>query len=426
MSSPAATFIDLFAGCGGFSLGFVKSGWRGLFAVEKDPSAFRTFAANLLQPNGREFIWPEWLAKEHANIRRVLTQHRAELERLQGTVTAVIGGPPCQGFSFAGARAHDDSRNGLFKAYIEFVSVVKPRFVLIENVRGIMVAHGKKQRDLDGAVGRPRDAYSTRIIRALEDIGYRDPQHQVVLASDFGVPQRRPRVFFFAELVAPNVTPVDLFGDLYRRRESFLRERHLPTKRPVHVEEALSDLLAAHGKQPCLEEESPAGFWQGLYGPAEHALQRLLRNGHRVGTAANSHRFVNHREATTARFKAIQAGCRPGVQVTPTERARLAISKHVIVPLRADQVGHTLTTLPDDYVHYRESRILTPREYARLQTFPDEFVFRGPYTTGGNRRKHECPRYTQIGNAVPPLLAEAIGATLLSLWSKSGNGGGRR
>ena len=91
----------------------------------------------------------------------------------------------------------------------------------------------------------------------------------------------------------------------------------------------------------------------------------------------------------------------------------MSISKHVVVPLRGDQVGHTLTTLPDDYIHYREPRILTPREYARLQTFPDEFVLRGPYTTGGERRKHECPRYTQIGNAVPPLLGEAIAGALM-------------
>lgn len=420
MPPPVPTFIDLFAGCGGFSLGFSKAGWRGLFAVEKEASAFRTFAANFLAPQSQyEFAWPEWLPKRPENIRRVLAQHREDLERLRGSVTAVIGGPPCQGFSFAGARAHDDSRNGLFKAYVEFVSMVKPRFVLIENVRGIAIAHGKKQRELAGGAGRPRDAYSTRILKALEEIGYRAPRHQVVHACDFGVPQRRPRVFFFAELLDPNETPVDLFAHLHKHRDSFLRERHLPTDRPVHVEEALSDLMGVHGKQPCSDEESPNGFWQGLYGRSEHPLQRLLRNGHRPGAAADSHRFVNHRAATIARFRTIQTNCRAGVQLTAADRAQLAISKHVIVPLRADQVGHTLTTLPDDYIHYREARILTPREYARLQTFPDSFVFRGPYTTGGSRRKHECPRYTQIGNAVPPLLAEAIAEVLLKVDGRS-------
>ena len=80
-------------------------------------------------------------------------------------------------------------------------------------------------------------------------------------------------------------------------------------------------------------------------------------------------------------------------------------------------LARTVTTLPDDMIHYGEPRILTVRENARLQTFPDWFSFKGKYTTGGHRRKKECPRYTQVGNAVPPLLAEAIGETLLEIAS---------
>lgn len=396
------------------------AGWQGLFAIEKDPSAFNTFAANFLEETApHPFEWPDWLPKNATNIQRILRENRSELEQLRSRVTVVIGGPPCQGFSFAGFRSRDDSRNRLFKAYVEFVSIVRPRYVLIENVRGITVEHGKKERDLTPRSGRRAVPYSTRIINALEGIGYRTSQPKVIHASDFGVPQRRPRVFFFGELAAETAKPSDLFAELYLSRQDFLRARHLPVSRPGHVQEAISDLLESHGKQPCDDPESPAGFWQGLYGRSESALQRLLRNGHREGSAADSHRFVNHRDTTRVRFKTIQARYRSGVQLTPQERADLAISKHVIVPLRGDQVGHTLTTLPDDYVHYREPRILTPREYARLQTFPDEFTLRGPYTTGGQRRKHECPRYTQIGNAVSPLLAEAIGETLIRIVGSS-------
>jgi DNA (cytosine-5)-methyltransferase 1 len=89
-------------------------------------------------------------------------------------------------------------------------------------------------------------------------------------------------------------------------------------------------------------------------------------------------------------------------------RQRLGILKHRTVPMAADQQAPTLTTLPDDMLHYREPRILSVRECARLQSFPDWFVFRGPFTTGGLRRRRTCPRYTQVGNAVPPLLARAI------------------
>jgi DNA (cytosine-5)-methyltransferase 1 len=90
--------------------------------------------------------------------------------------------------------------------------------------------------------------------------------------------------------------------------------------------------------------------------------------------------------------------------------------KHRTVPMAPDQPAPTLTTLPDDILHYSDARILTVREYARLQSFPDWFTFHGKYTTGGKRRKVECPRYTQVGNAVPPLLAKAIGTGIFAAW----------
>ncbi|MFH1066318.1 MAG: DNA cytosine methyltransferase, partial [bacterium] len=136
---------------------------------------------------------------------------------------------------------------------------------------------------------------------------------------------------------------------------------------------------------------SPKGFAQGVYGQRESAYQSLMRNGHRSGAAAQSHRFANHKKETTARFKKIQRHCRKGVQLHKRDREEFDISKHVVVPLKGDQIGHTLTTLPDDYIHYSEPRILTVREYARLQSFPDNFEFDGPFTSGGDRRKNTCP-----------------------------------
>jgi DNA (cytosine-5)-methyltransferase 1 len=95
----------------------------------------------------------------------------------------------------------------------------------------------------------------------------------------------------------------------------------------------------------------------------------------------------------------------------------LGMLKHRTVPMHPGKPAPTLTTLPDDILHYDEPRILTVREYARLQSFPDWFRFKGKYTTGGQSRRTECPRYTQVGNAVPPLLGRAIGDGLLSWWS---------
>src|SRR5690606_11481164 len=104
---------------------------------------------------------------------------------------------------------------------------------------------------------------------------------------------------------------------------------------------------------------------------------------------------------------------RRGVNLSEADRARLGMLKHRTVPMSPTQPAPTLTTLPDDIVHYSDPRILTVRESARLQSFPDWFTFHGKYTTGGDRRKVECPRYTQVGNAVPSLLAKAIGTGIL-------------
>jgi len=129
----------------------------------------------------------------------------------------------------------------------------------------------------------------------------------------------------------------------------------------------------------------------------------------------DSHRFPNHRKETVAKFKKIMRRQR-GKQLSAKEREKLGIGKHAITPLAETQPSHTLTTLPDDLIHYSEPRIFTVREIARLQTFPDWFEFKSKYTTGGKVRKDEVPRYTQVGNAVPPLMAQGIGHGLMKYY----------
>jgi DNA (cytosine-5)-methyltransferase 1 len=133
------------------------------------------------------------------------------------------------------------------------------------------------------------------------------------------------------------------------------------------------------------------------------------------GTAPNSLRLARHTNIVKARFETILNTCRKGVTLSVADRNRLGLKKQCVVPLHPDKPSHTLTTLPDDFLHYSEPRILTVREYARLQSFPDWYEFKGNYTTGGNRRLRECPRYTQAGNAVPPLLGEFLGRMIVEL-----------
>jgi DNA (cytosine-5)-methyltransferase 1 len=137
------------------------------------------------------------------------------------------------------------------------------------------------------------------------------------------------------------------------------------------------------------------------------------------GAIADSHRFANHLPSTVEKFAWFQANCSKGKRIPIAERGQYANKKHAVQILHPNSVGPTVTTLPDDYLHYSEPRILTVREMARLQTFPDWYSFKGKYTTGGESRSKECPRYTQVGNAVPPLLAEALGLALLQLLERT-------
>lgn len=143
--------IDIFAGCGGLSLGLYQAGWQGLFAVEKNKNAFETLEYNLIKSRNH-FDWPEWLPKSNLDIIEVTNLYEQELRSLRGSVDLVAGGPPCQGFSMAGKREEKDIRNQLVFSYIKFVDLVRPKLLLFENVKGFTYAFNKK--DNPNAVSR--------------------------------------------------------------------------------------------------------------------------------------------------------------------------------------------------------------------------------------------------------------------------------
>lgn len=409
------TFIDLFAGCGGLSLGLMSAGWRGLFAVEQDSLAFETLKHNLVEGHPHcpyAYAWPSWLEKSPIEISHFIKQHRDELAALKGSVDLLAGGPPCQGFSLAGRRKSNDPRNELFKHYVALVKVLAPRFLLLENVKGISVAFRKPAKGEEQGK-RPAKPFSERIKKSLERTGYK-VFTRLVHGTDVGVPQFRPRYIMLAiraDLLKEQ-PGFDPFEDFERRRKNFLRSKGLPIDKPVTVKQAISDLEKR--KKKIIECVDSPGFKQIEYKHPLSPYQRLL-HGTLNGTAPNSLRLARHGEEVTSRFKTILSTCRKGVQLSATDRERFNLKKHCVVPLHPGKPSHTLTTLPDDFLHYSEPRILTVREYARLQSFPDWYDFKGKYTTGGDRRLRECPRYTQAGNAVPPFLAEFVGQLVSDL-----------
>jgi DNA (cytosine-5)-methyltransferase 1 len=396
-------FIDLFAGCGGLSLGLQRAGWTSLFAVEAHRDAFGTYQRNHLCGDTR---WPTWLPVGPSRVEELIADHRRELASLAGTVSLVTGGPPCQGFSTAGRRRADDPRNAMIRHYLDFLRLVQPEVVLLENVRGFTSMRL-----------RSSETYAEFVMTELERLGYR-VWSELLIASDWGVPQRRPRFFVIAAR-GSDLAGIDPFLRLRVCRTEFLSKRGLPTHREVTASEALDDLRTdAHELVPCLDGDM-SGFLQIRYNPppAPEGYLGLMRD--RAFAPPTGLRLPRHSDATTSRFAEILRTCAPGRPLKIEDRKRLNMLKRSFTPLAHDQPSCTVTTLPDDILHYAEPRILTVRECARLQSFPDTFHFVGPYTTGGPQRSNSCPRYTQVGNAVPPLLAEALGEILLGLLDSS-------
>ncbi len=416
-------FIDLFSGCGGLSLGLMSAGWNGLFAVEKNPMAFETLRYNLIDGENFNFSWPGWLEKAPMSVEWLLKKHGEDLAALNGNIDLVAGGPPCQGFSLAGKRNPNDPRNKLMGEYLKVVKLVKPRFLLIENVRGFnsvfynspSITPGSRPGLNTGGRGTSKP-YAEIVAEKLDDLGYK-VFSKPMTASEFGVPQARSRFFMIAAikndlsfLKFGNLSPFEI---MYESRENFLVEKGLGTNKPIPVKDAISDLQTRNKKLIPSTDSPVKGFLQINYIEPGNLTpyQRLLRAGSN-GNIPNSLRLARHQPRTIDFFKKIQGTCLKGRYLNLADKKRLGIRKQAIHPLAAGKPSPTITTLPDDILHYSEPRILTVRENARLQSFPDWFAFQGNYTTGNTMRRKECPRYTQVGNAVPPLLAEIIGKTL--------------
>jgi len=338
--------------------------------------------------------------KNH-DINTIIEKYKKELKELSVTVTLLAGGPPCQGFSTAGARKEKDKRNSLVHSYIEFVEIIKPKLIFFENVRGFTFGFNAK-----GTRKKQRSFYK-EVIEKLESLGYQ-LDYKVVNFADYGIPQNRNRFILVGRL---GKEKINIFKLLDANTEKFLKSKKLNNK--TSLEDAISDLLAANGISPCPDSKN---FYSGIYSIATTNYQRLLRSGNgKSNEIPDSHRFTNHNIYTVKQFKGVLSKGERNKRISNELKEKLGIKKRSITPLSSNQPCQVLTSHPDDYIHYSEPRILTPREYARIQSFPDWYEFKGKYTTGGKARKKEVPRYTQLGNAIPPLFAEQVGLVLKQL-----------
>ena len=394
--TPSLKYIDLFAGCGGLSTGLHLAGWKGAFAVEHNPDAFKTLKANLIEKH-RHFDWPEWLTEKNWDIKKLLEQKKEKLSDMKGSIDLIVGGPPCQGFSMAGRRKESDQRNQLFHSYLQFVHLIQPRAIMFENVRGFTMKF--KANPDTGAV------YSELILAELRKLGYSDARGEIINTADYGVPQNRQR---FIVIATRGNLAAKFFEALKRSRDACLTSKGIAQR--TTVKSALADLKKSHG---LILSPDTRGFNAGLLGDSTSGLQRSLRRGNRYGLKSpDSHRFVNHTKEAERVFEKLLAHAPRNKTIAGDDRKQYGLKKRSVKVLDPDEPAPTITTIPDDFIHYSEPRVMTVRECARLQTFPDWFEFKGPYTTGGARRVSQTPRYTQVGNAVPPLFAEMAGLAL--------------
>lgn len=375
---PYLTAVDLFSGAGGFSEGLAQSGIKTLIAQELHPQPALTHVFN--HP-GAVGVVGDIRKLDPTLISKLLLKHHNTEQ-----VDIVVGGPPCQGFSTAGMKNKDDPRNTLFEHYCNIVAHLKPKALVLENVPGF-----KKMYD-----GQMYKAAAKR----LEELGY-NLSDRILNAVDYGVPQRRTRFVMVGvrkdlglEFEWPEPTHADpespLCGDLF----SSHLEKH------VSVADALADIAFLEpGEEAHQHHVDPCSTFQ-----VERRASPYLFN----------HLASKHRDKAVEMFRLIAEGCT--INSVPAESKS---AKKTMARLDRHHISNTVLALPDDLIHYCHDRIPTVREMARLQSFDDDYVFIGKRTSGFMERKHDVPQYTQVGNAVPPLLAKSIGSTLARMFGTS-------
>jgi len=300
-------------------------------------------------------------------------------------VDLIIGGPPCKGFSLAGERDPDDPRNELWREYADFVEVFDPDVIVIENVEGILsMSDGEYKRD---------------ILKRLRGLGY-NTEFSVLNAANYGVPQSRNRVIFIGTKNGVRVNFPEPTHHSTMPGQQQLGTHSGSVEPYVTVENAISDLCFL----------GPSESSNAYENSAQTPYQQWAREN---ATELHNHVAPNHGEDVQKRFSLLEQG--KGMESLPVEHQT---NKQRMVKFDPNQPADTITTLPEDFVHYNRDRVPTVRELARLQSFPDDFVFTGPRTTGGLRRRESVPQYSQVGNAVPPLLAFAIGREVKKAFNK--------
>ena len=335
--------IDLFSGCGGFSYGFEQMGFNVVLGVDNWDLALETFEYN--HKNSKVLNLDLHKKQSIKDITKAVQNHNIDV---------IIAGPPCQGFSLTGTRDKNDKRNSLFESVFELAKALKPKFLVIENVPGLLTLYGGDTRE--------------KIISTGEDLGY-TMEYKILYAPDFGVPQIRKRVFFVGSKIGKFEFP-----------------------KPTHHEEEYVSCEAAIGDLPDFKDN--IGLEESEYKKKPNTkYQETMRQGSKklfnhVGTIHQKHVIEVIRQVPEGgNHKDLPKG------VGESRKFNEAWTRyHSKKPSKTIDTGH------GNHFHYKYDRVPTVRENARLQSFPDKFKFKGPKTK----------QNVQVGNAVPPILGKVL------------------
>lgn len=342
--------VDLFCGAGGLSRGFMDAGFNVVLGVDFDDAALKTFEKN--HGNAKAMKLDLF---DHSNISKITDFLKARNIQLD----VLVGGPPCQGFSLAGKREDDDKRNILYSAMVKTAQIIKPRIVVLENVPGMLTLYdglGKK-----------------RIFNDFEKLGYKMSVN-VLFAPEYGVPQIRKRAVFV--------------GILHGKKKFEYPKPYLDSDKFITCGEALSDLPSLIGDN----DYSLSSVRDYLTKP---------KNEYQISMRINSNKVFNqyptkHQQKTIDNIAKIPDG--GNYKNLPPEEAKKFKYHESLHRYDSSKPSLTIDTGHRTHFHYKYNRIPTVRECARLQSFPDDFIF-----TGSKQQQ-----YKQVGNAVPPLLGKAV------------------
>jgi DNA (cytosine-5)-methyltransferase 1 len=376
MSKPVV--VDYFSGPGGLSEGFSQAGFKTVMGIDYDENSAKTFKNN--HPDA-DYI--------KADVGELSPQKVLDkLDWKKGEIDIVIGGPPCQGFSIAGDRKKDDERNELFRDYARHIDSLNPKFILMENVPGMLSMETSNDEPV---IDKVREKFS--------DIGY-NTDYKILKASNFGVPQNRERVFILGTRLDGGVIDFPERTHIENGDNQKLTEVESDTNKTITVGEALSDLPSLKAGEKATQYRSETN----------NNYQEIMRKNMNKSSELKNHSSVNHRDHIVKRFSYIPQG--GDMTDAPEKHQPSKVYSSRNRRLKKNAPSYTVTShVLDELIHPEDNRAITVREAARLQSFPDDYIFSGKRNVFHG--SDETSKYEQVGNAVPVLLAKSIADNII-------------